>query len=282
MAQNVVQLPAEFRGNQALEKAWSFHRDKVQQIEDRFRPHFENADMQMLEAQRNWNTINGQVNRLPSYARIWYLPFLFVLAVTEIPVNRLSFELFFGESPLLSLIVAFLVGMIFMVLAHFTGIGFRRLGYNVSYIINQNPGASPVLAALPSLTWIGFCLSLILAICYGVGVLRQGYLAFATQADPSFSQMIDSQQYIEAAARLALAVTLGIEGWIFFSINLAIVTVGILAAFFCHDPHPEYEKVDLERKAATKTLGRIRVQHGRAIANEEGRFANEKRQMTGN
>lgn len=273
MSQNVVSLPAEYRGFPQLENAWRVHQDKLHQIEARFRPLFENIEQRLEEAQTDYDRIYGTLNRPPRYARLWYWPCMAILALAEVPVNRLSFELFFGESPILSLIVAALVGAVLLLMAHFLGLSLRRFGHNVSYVMNQNPGISTFVAMLPSLVAVLLYTTLIGLLCYGIGLLRQGYLAFTTRADPSFADLIDSNQYAEAAATLVLQTALNVEGMIFVVLNLAIVTVGVLFAFFCHDAHPDYEKVDRNLKKQQRAKERVNVQYGRSTAGEEGRFA---------
>ncbi|MES1200178.1 MAG: hypothetical protein ABUS57_01865 [Pseudomonadota bacterium] len=272
--------PSEYADTDALLNEWHTHCRRNHQIELRIRPHLQNAQQRYDEASSEWDNIHGDEDRYPRYWPAWgYAFFMGVLAVCEAPINRLSFELFFQESPLLSLTVAFLVGGVLMTLAHFIGVSSRRFGYNVRRTCRLNPETSAFVASLAPGFFIVLGLALMLMICYGVAILRQGYLSFVTQPDPSFSALINSGQYGQAAAQLVLHMALAVEGWIFYIINLAIVAVGLLAAFFSHDPHPEFQRTDLAKKSANASLARIKVQQGNMMAAEARRFSDVVRRL---
>lgn len=56
-----------------------------------------------------------------------YISFLLILALLETPINSFAVELAIGFLPPVSWVVAFLVGLIFVLIAHFIGIQLRRL-----------------------------------------------------------------------------------------------------------------------------------------------------------
>lgn len=256
-------VPAGPRDRDRIQAARDNHNRLMAAIATRFDPRIEGADSQLNQASGQWEVIYGEENRFPSYSSpLFYWPFMTVLAICEAPVNRLSFELFFAESPLISLGVSLLVGAVLMILAHVTGTVSRRFGYST-----KRHGGMWV-----SLGQLAVTLLLIGALCYGVAVLRQGYLAFLTRPDPSFSALIDNQQ-LGQAAMLVLSTALALEGWIFLFINLGIVAVGTLAAYFCHDPHPVYELLDRRKKKAQKQLDALRAQRADAEAAEKRRVA---------
>ena len=118
--------------------------------------------------------------------------------------------------------------------------------------------------------------TLILVLCYGVAIFRQAYLAFATQPDPSFAAAMQNDQ-LGQAALIVLRSSLAIDGVIFMLINLAIVAVGILFAFYRHDPHPNFEELDRERMRAADRLTALRTRQGDELAAEDRRYANECR-----
>lgn len=246
------------------------HRRQMEAIGVEYNPRIDDSETKLRLASEKWEIIFGQEKgRLPSYSSpFFYWPFMVVLAICEAPVNRLSFELFFGESPLLSLTVSLLVGMVLIALAHSVGIVSRRLRYSLSQ----------PMGPWPSLLQLAVMITLISLLCYGVAVLRQGYLSFVTQPNPSFSALIDNQQ-IGQAAMVVLRAGLAIEGWIFLIINSAIVLVGVLAAYLCHDPHPVYERLDRERKAATDLLETLHSKKADTEAAEKRRFAAELKRL---
>ena len=51
---------------------------------------------------------------------------LLVIAIAEIPINRLAFELFFQEAPIVSLFLSFAVGLLLAFFAHQAGLWLRQ------------------------------------------------------------------------------------------------------------------------------------------------------------
>jgi signal transduction histidine kinase len=266
---NVRVLPGAGRSKQEkIAVAEENNRRRTHAISTRFDPSIAAAERELEVVTGQWEDIYGQVNRYPRYSSpYFYWPFMVVLAICEVPVNRLSFELFFAESPAISIAVSLLVGTTLIALAHGIGTVTRRFSYNA-----RSSGA------WPSVLQLAVMLTLVGLLCYGVAVLRQGYLAFVTQPDTGFADLIESDQYGQAAL-LALRTTLGIEGYIFLFINLAIVMVGVLAAYFCHDPHPDYEKKDREKKRLEKAFKDLTARKAEAEASEERRYAAERRRI---
>ncbi len=213
---------------------------------------------------KKWDKIESQVEREPRYARsLFYWPFMIGLMLFEIPVNRLSFELFFQESPTVSLGVAFLVGVILVTLAHRLGLILRRFGYNIRKKEWISELVQGVLIA-----------GVILALIYGVSVLRQGFLDFETQPQASFAEVLAGTGAAQMAGEMFKA-GLGISGWIFFAINIGIVAVGLTAAYFSHDPHPDFQAADIALKKAEKKLAVVKGQRDDAAAAEQRRHASQ-------
>jgi len=258
----------------ALARAGARHEGIVRAIEKRYEPLVSSAKRRLEDVQERWDFIFAQVQREPSYSGLWYFPALAFLAVCEVPVNQPAFELFFQDIPIRALLIAFLVGVVLMLLAHFIGVGIRRIPHNISRM-TEGSSIAASMAAVPSLLSIVFCSVMVFALCYGVGVLRQAYLLFQTQPNQTFSDLVNNEQVVQAAAQVLFQVGLGIEGWIFFGINIAIVSVGALIAFFCHDGYPGYAEIDQQKKVALTRLERIEKRHGQALAIEERRHTNE-------
>ena len=215
-----------------------------------------------------WDDIQASEQRQPRYSSAWfYWPFMFALAVAEVPINRFSFELFFQESPAVALLVSFLVGGLLVSLAHRLGMLMCRFGYNAKRKNWWGEAAQIVLV-----------IALVVALAYGVSILRQGYLAFITQPDIGFGQALESQQF-GGAAIIALKAGLGLDGWIFLLINLAVVAVGVSAAYFCHDQHPDFERVDRQKRKLEKQASQMRAKRADEEAVEKRRFANQMRRL---
>jgi hypothetical protein len=248
----------------------TFHADRKKGIADKFDTQISNTDDSLARAGNAWDHIFGDENRQPRYAAAWlYWPVLVLMALAEVPVNRLSFELFFGESPTIMFIVAALVGAIFMAFAHGVGIVSRQFRYHVE------KAGGPWVA----IGQLAVMLLFVVVLSYGVAVFRQAYLDFATRPDPSFAELMRTQQFGQAA--LAAAQTqLKVEGWVFLFINLAIVFVGGLVAYFCHDPHPDFQKTDEEQKKLQRELDGLDKRRARAEAAETLRHANVIRRLS--
>ena len=233
-------LPAEA-------KADDLHKRNLLAIYGTFKTRLDTAREQLDAETERWEQIQSEEERLPRYSSQWfYWPFMLVLTLGEIPLNKLSFELFFQESPLMSLVVAGLGGLLLIAMAHRIGMMLRHFRYN-----GRRGGFVVQSLQVAILTLLAG------ALVYGVSVLRQGYLTFVSQPELGFAELLQNNQ-IGEAAQMALSVGLGTEGWIFLLINAAILILGISAAFFCHDPHPDFEKVDRAKRGHEKELMKIR------------------------
>jgi len=250
--------------NAKIERLNDLHAGNRNAIETKYGGRIADAQGTLDTINAKWDTIQAEVDRQPRYARsFFYWPFMLALMLFEIPVNRLSFELFFRESPTVSLGVAFLVGVILVTLAHRLGLVLCRFGYHV-----KRSGWAGQLLQVVLIT------AIILSLIYGVSVLRQGYLDFETQPQASFSDMLAGTGAAQMAGDMFKA-GLGISGWIFFAINLGIVAVGLTAAYFSHDPHPDFQSADIQRKKAEKKLAHIKGHRADAESVEQRRHANQ-------
>ncbi|MFN4024275.1 MAG: hypothetical protein ACK4MQ_05550 [Hyphomonas sp.] len=247
-----------------VERLTTLHTGNMNAIETKYGGRIADAQEELNAINGKWDSIQAEVDRQPRYARaIFYWPFMLALMLFEIPVNRLSFELFFRESPAVSLGVAFLVGVILVTLAHRLGVLFCRFGYYI-----RKSGWVSSLIQMVLIT------AMILALVYGVSVLRQGYLDFETQPRASFSDMLAGTGAAQMAGDMFKA-GLGISGWIFFAINMGIIAVGLTASYFSHDPHPDFQAADIQRKRAERKLSRIKGHRADTEAVELRRHANQ-------
>lgn len=259
------------RSRNTAEKALAYHTAVRSAIAERMAARVAGAEQEVEDAHNRFETVQAdERGREPMY---WPAPFSWLywfflagLAVAEVPVNRLSFQLFFAESPSVVLAVAALIGATLIILAHATGMITRRFRHSCREV----GGAIASIARL-----IAVC-GLILLLCYGVAIFRQAYLAFATQPDPSFAAAMANDQ-LGQAALIVLQSSLTIDGVIFMIINLSIVGVGTLFAFYRHDPHPNFEALDRERERLNKRLTQLRTREGDELAAEDRRYANECR-----
>jgi hypothetical protein len=241
------------------------HDRRVGVICTRFASRLEASSARVNRAQSTWDEIHGEVNRQPRYSGPWfYMSFMILLAIAEVPINRLSFELFFRESPAIALIVSLLVGGVLVVLSHRLGLALGRF----EYFAKQHGWGRETLQVVVVTFLIG-------ALCYGLSVLRQGFLAAAVAPELGFADVMDGGA--AGVALMSLEPALNLEGWIFLFINLAVVLVGVSASYFCHDAHPDFQKADVERKRAEKELAKLKAHVADAEAAEQRRYANQLR-----
>ncbi|MBD3770718.1 MAG: hypothetical protein IE925_11270 [Rhodobacterales bacterium] len=245
------------------------HARRVGVIRTRFASRLESAGARVNRAQSTWDEIHGEVNRQPRYSGPWfYMPFMILLAIAEVPINRLSFELFFRESPAIALVVSLLVGGVLVVLSHRLGMALGRF----EYFSKQHGWVREALQVVVVTLLIG-------ALCYGLSVLRQGFLAAAVAPEFGFADAMNGGG--AGAALMSLEPGLNLEGWIFLFINVAVVLVGVSASYFCHDAHPDFQKADVERKRSEKELAKLKAQVADAEAAEQRRYANQLRRRAG-
>lgn len=251
------------------------HEGNVEAINQQHNALIGNAEQDYQAAELAYNATRISVGqRDQSYARWWfYWPFLIGLATLEVPVNQLAFQLYFGEGSLLSTFITFGVGVVLIYFAHGVGINMRRFRHN-----SQTDGG-----AIASTIWIVSLTTISLIISYSLAILRQGYLAFQRQPDPSLTELIEQGRKLEAAATVVsqafLRFALEIDGWIFFFINVGILTVGVLASFWSHDPHPDYAAQHKKMQRTLKKLQTLKANRGRDLGTEEANYAARQAQV---
>lgn len=245
------------------------HERRLGVIRTRYSARLDAARLRVNRAQGTWDEIHGEVNRQPRYSGpLFYMPFMILLAIAEVPINRLSFELFFRESPAIALVVSLLVGGVLVILSHRLGLLLSRFGY----FAKQRGWGFEFAQVAVAVILIG-------ALCYGLSVLRQGFLEAATTPELGFAEAMNSGG--AGAALMTLKPGLSLEGWIFLFINLAVVLVGVSASYFCHDGHPDFQRADVERKQSEKALATLQASVADAEAAEQRRYANQLRRRAG-
>jgi len=187
------------------------------------------------QAQNDLTTVRARLKPplrpLATQFQYVYLPFMLALSILEAPLNRASFELFFAESPALSLLLALAVGAILIYFAHIVG--------TVARSVATRPNK---LSVAVNIGVVVFVFALSYAVMYGVAILRQGYINFVEDESSSggLAEALSSGNVSDIATAVFSA-ALESAGVIFLVINLAVFAVGLLAAFFRHDPEPSYE-----------------------------------------
>ena len=90
------------------------------------RPEYEKIEEDLKNAKDDYERIRAELNRplLTKFERV-YMPFLAILAVAEVPINRQAFELFFSEAPAVILVLALATG-IMLVFLHTPWTSYKR------------------------------------------------------------------------------------------------------------------------------------------------------------
>ncbi len=184
-----------------------------------------------------------------------YLFLLVSFGLVEMPLNRLSFELFFEEAQWIAWIMALGAGTMLMGLAHFGGTGVRQFR-------SKGRSAASLLLGLLGLALIFLAAGVLL---YVVAVLRQGYVDFAlgnANADMTES-ILGNESLPDQVAGVILNTNLGGIGLQFLALNGVIFSVGVFLAFFRHDPDHDYEPAWKRDKAARARLSALNEEFAR-------------------
>jgi len=257
--------------SEAYLRAKETHEATLVEINELFGGRVQIQKTKVEQAASNYEALKAAERREPVFWRApfsWiYLLLLAGLALAEVPINRLSFELFFAEDPQTLVLVAILVGVVLMALAHPTGLIMRRYQH-----AKKTSGATGSVVALTVL------IVLIVGMCYGISIFRQAYLNLQNTPDASLETMVNADNFFEAAAHAwSLNPTLETVGWIFLAINLGIICIGVFFSFFRHDPHPSFEQLHKDRDREDKALESLIIERDDRLAAERGRFAAERR-----
>ena len=209
------------------------------------------------EAEKAHRAVRAEVNGRPLRRSLvgFYLPVMLLLAMIEVPVNRLAFELFFQEQPAVSLALAFVVGAVLVFFAHMVGTLVRRM---------ENPSTTSlkVRRSLGLALFIG----LTGVLMYLLAGMRQLYVRLLeSEQSGSLSAIVQGLTGAGAAHTIATAATeqLGTAGWTLLVLNVVIFVFGATAAFLRHDPHPDYEAAWRQQDRTRRHLVRLRTRYDR-------------------
>lgn len=193
---------------------------------------FESAEVELMEVRRLVNR-SIQVNFVKTY-----ILFMAVLALAEVPVNRLAFELFFEQSPIISLILSAAVGALFVFFAHVIG---SQIKY--AQCVELNPDKKKIYITMGAL----FLMSLL--VMYFLGIMREQLVAVQNSANLSLEDMLNEENQAVINSGMT-TLMLGSKGLMLLLLNLAIYISGVMLAYFRHDSHPSYELVVCNFEAA--------------------------------
>lgn len=218
---------------------------------------FVRAGLAGEEAEKAHRAVRAEVNGRPLRRSLvgFYLPVMTLLALIEVPVNRLAFELFFQEQPAVSLALAFVVGAVLVFFAHMVGTLVRRMETPSTTSLKVRRGLG--LALFIGLTGV---------LMYLLAGMRQLYVRLLeSEQGGSLSAMVQGRTGGGAARTIATAAgeQLGTAGWTLLVLNVVIFVFGVTAAFLRHDPHPDYEAAWRQQERTRRRMTRLRTRYER-------------------
>ena len=164
----------------------------------------------------------------------YYIPLMLSLSFAEVPLNKLSFELFFEGMPLAMYAMATAIGALFLFFSHIAGLNLRRTQCEYT-------------ATRKLQVYVAFSLLLIfvLGLIFGLGHMRDEMLKLQNPTLNLASLLVQGAPPEGEGSLFVLS-----QGaWASIGINIAIVACGTITAFLRHDPHPHYEEVVLRHKS---------------------------------
>jgi hypothetical protein len=209
-------------------------------------PEFRDLTERKSEAVATVARLQAELARPLRVSMVWAYPFLMLLVcLAEVPVNRMAFEFFFQETPLLSLFISLIIGGVLALFAHFIGLWLKQANQHerMQARLSYYAGAA-VLAGLSG------------TLVYFIAAVREHFLRLLeADANNSFADLLRQGDLTSTAAQVT-GTELGSAGWTLLVINLVILTVGVVASFVRHDPHPDYERLTRKTEKARKRVTR--------------------------
>lgn len=187
-----------------------------------------------------------------------YLPFLIFLALIEMPVNKMAFALFFDEGSIVTSLLALAIGTIFVYFAHVIGTGLKHTTCNECDI-----SKSKIYSIMGVLTVFSVAIMFVLA------KLRQRVAeVFSQEGGIDINQFLDNSSTIEMIQQSA-GTQLSFEGFTLMVLNLAIFAAGLVASFYRHDAHPDYEIITNKYQHLKSELAKRKKTYEHDIADLE-------------
>ncbi|MEA3412225.1 MAG: hypothetical protein U9R74_11900 [Pseudomonadota bacterium] len=203
------------------------------------------------------------VNRpLRAHFRRSYFAILALLSLLEVPINKLAFEFFFEESPVIAFVLALTVGGVLIALAHFLGMWLRQWGYHRNF---SETGKANTAGIATVLLVVG-------TLIYLVSALRQQYVDFLSQEQSSSMSSMLMQDGITGFLGQSVTSGLGSAGLTLLVVNVAVFMLGTMLSMLRHDSHPDYERVVGLHEVAQSRMNRFLRQFEKKAAGIQARF----------
>lgn len=193
-------------------------------------------------ADLEYSKIANQLGRPVQTAMVGgYIPLMALLAVAEIPVNRLAFELYFESMPAVSLLLSAAVGSLLIFLAHTIGKQLKHTRCEITS--NQNSQTYLVVLGI-------FALCLLMMVY--LGVMREQVVALQGAGGLNLEDLNLEDLRSGESTSQKWTLTMGPAAFFLVVLNFAIFLTGVVAAFFRHDSHPFFEKLSTIKNKTEK------------------------------
>jgi len=190
-----------------------------------------------------------------------YFVLLSVLALLEVPINKLAVEFFFQESQLLALVLALTVGVVLVTLAHFLGVLLRQAGhYHEKLGLKGYLGGLAVIIATAG------------SMIFLISSLRQQFVDFIAQEQQQDIAALLLSDGVGGLLERSIRTELGVAGLTLLVLNVSIFLLGVLFSFLRHDSDPDYERVSRERDRSMAELADYRRRFEQKAARVQSEF----------
>ena len=198
----------------------------------------------------------------------YYIPFMAILALSEVYINRFAFELFFMSSPVISILLASAIGAVLIFFAHITGESVKK-AQSKEVELNKNK----------TYITLFFLNSFVLILILFLAMMRESYLAIldaegtdlvtdlgdligdALEETPGLSDVATSKGILETL----FSFSIGKHGFFLVLLNIAIYISGTFAAFMRHDSHPTYEIAERKYNKYRQEFFRVQKEFDKKI-----------------
>ena len=198
-------------------------------------------------AEAEYSKIANQLGRPVQTAMVGgYVPLMALLAIAEIPVNRLAFELYFESMPAVSLLLSAAVGSLLIFFAHTIGKQIKHTRCELTATQNSNT----------YLAVFGISALCLLVMVY-LGAMREQVVALEGAGGLNLENITLEDLTSGDSQTQSWSLAMGPAAFFLVVLNFAIFLTGVVAAFVRHDSHPFFEKLAENRKKAEQAFNSV-------------------------
>ena len=166
-----------------------------------------------------------------------------LLALAEIPVNKLAFELYFESMQAVATLLSAAVGALLIFFAHTIG---KQLKHTRCELTSTNNSQTYLVVFGIS--------ALCLLVMFYLGVMREEVVALQGAGGLNLEDITYEDLTSGASSSQSWSLTMGLAAFFLVVLNFAIFLTGVVAAFFRHDSHPYFEKLAATKSKAEKAF----------------------------